>query len=238
MSKKLRQKAVLVIALAALAVSAVKLSGPLFLKIYIEQGVGNCKAIPILCMQPRQIDIAAPEKSFIDEMVPFTFSSPAVEIYAPKGFKVVRERMTKVYYKKRSQKYKGDTIYMVYQEKDFFVNLYPQLKRYGIEDDYAFVRRVMYANINTVSTLVDAFFVIIKGIFTPNLGPGSALQMAEFVTPELNGFINYSLYPEENYFDCNVFDKEGRYFKIYIKDKSALLDLKKAFAILSSVRLL
>jgi len=38
----------------------------------------------------------------------------------------------------------------------------------------------------------------------------------------------------DNYFDCNIINNAGDFFKIYIKDKGASLDLDKVVAIIST----
>ena len=94
----------------------------------------------------------------------------------------------------------------------------------------------MSAKINEVKTLNDAFFIIMKGIFTPDLGDQTKVKMARFVTNDKKGFINYNLSKKENFFDCNIFDEEKNFFKIYIKDRRAALDLEKVFTIISTVK--
>jgi len=60
-----------------------------------------------------------------------------------------------------------------------------------------------------------------KGIFTPDLGRQENVKMAQFKVASKRGFINYNLGQPDNYFDCNVFNEKGVFFKIYIKDKGA-----------------
>jgi hypothetical protein len=94
----------------------------------------------------------------------------------------------------------------------------------------------MYAQLNRVKNITDAFFVIMKSIFIPDIGsPGSA-KMIKFQTGKFSGFINYSITNKNNYFDCNVLDNDDNFFKVYIKDEAAQLDLNKVFAIISTLK--
>ena len=230
-AKYITNVAVLLFAL----VLAAKLAGPAALRLYIESGIGDCKKIPILCMEPAQ-QIINPDinKECILESLPYNFEK--LSICVPKGFTVIQERIKKVYYKKREHARNGPVIYLLYEKPDFFVNLYPQLKKEGIKDNYEFVKRIMFANLHKMNSLSDAFFVIMKSIFTPDLGGQKNVVMAEFNTEAFRGFINYNLSKPNQYFDCNIINKEGGYFKIYIKDKGASLDLNKVLAIISSVK--
>ncbi|MBP7217128.1 MAG: hypothetical protein KBA46_07605, partial [Candidatus Omnitrophica bacterium] len=209
----------LIVSLALVVVFVIKFAGPRFLRLYIRQGIGTCESIPNLCMAPTMIEAPEVDKSFADSLVRFKF--PNLAISAPKRFRVIQQRLSKTFYQTNHQQYKGDVIYFLYQPPDFFIDLYPHLRKEGVENDYIFVRRLMHANSNTVRNLVDTFFVIMKGIFTPSLGSASQITMVEFKDKKLKGFISYALDPKGNYFDCNVFDNEGHYFKVYIKDKSA-----------------
>ena len=59
--------------------------------------------------------------------------------------------------------------------------------------------------------------------------------MADFTLSDKKGFINYNLSEKDSYFDCNVFNQQGYYFKIYIKDMGARLDLDKVLMFISTV---
>lgn len=211
-----------------------KFGGPALLKSYIEMGIGGCQKIPIFCMAPEEVIInPAINREYLAELIPYNF--PQVSIYIPKHFKVVNETIKKVYYKKNKRKQTGDVIYVLYKQPNFFVNLFPQLKKRGIDDDYEFIKRTMYAKIKDINNPTDAFFVIMKGIFIPDVGQQNALKMVKFNMPGKRGFINYNLTKTDNYFDCNIISNEGGFFKIYIKDKGATLNLDKALAIISTI---
>jgi hypothetical protein len=94
----------------------------------------------------------------------------------------------------------------------------------------------MYANLDNLKNVTDAFFVIMKSIFIPDLGNQDSARMAEFKNANLKGFINYNLTKEGNYFDCNITDEKDVFFKIYIKDKTRQLDLEKVKLVTSTVK--
>jgi len=229
--------AVLIVILLWLSIAFVaKFSGPRLLKLYLKSGVGDCETIPVLCAVPQEnITKINIDKEYLDKMLPYKFP-PDMQVYLPKEFNVVKERITKVYYKRKKRASSDAIFYLLYEPPDFFTNLFPELKKRGIEDDYYFIRRTMNANLNEVKTLNDAFFLIMKGIFIPDLGDQKKVKMATFVLGDKKGFINYNLNQKENLFDCNIFDKEKNFFKIYIKDKSAALNLEKVFTIISTVK--
>lgn len=225
------------IALASAILFIIKFGGPPILRLYIEAGIGNCQKIPILCMGPSAEQISFDfnkDDAKIIELHPYKF--PKIEISAPDGFTVVEEKIKKVYYKKKKKnKDTGSTIYLLYEEPGFFIGLFPQLKKSGINNDYEFIRRTMYANLGNIRNITDTFFVIMKSIFIPDLGKQIDVQMAQFKIAGKKGFINYNLSQPDNYFDCNVFDDKGNFFKIYIKDKGAHLDLDHVLSIISMV---
>ena len=212
-----------------------KFGGPSLLKMYIENGVGSCEKIPILCMQPeKEIIGLGVNKEYLAELIPY--KSPKMSLAMPKGFSIVQETIKKVYYKKGKHKYAGSVIYLLYKEPGFFINLFPQIAKQGINDDYGFIKHTMFANSNAMKNLTDAFFVIMKGIFIPDLGDQKNVKMAEFLIADKKGFINYNLGDLENYFDCNIINEQGKFFKIYIKDKGGSLDLNKVLTIISTAR--
>jgi hypothetical protein len=228
LSKYIASAILLVLAILFIA----KFGGPSILRLYIETGIGTCHKIPILCMEPQEkINTPLVNKDYILELLTYKF--PKMSICLPKGFTVSQERMQKVYYK-RKRKGSAAIIYLLYEEPNFFVNLFPQLKKQGIKDDYEFIRRTMSAKLTDIKNITDAFFVIMKSIFTPDVGNQSNLKMAQFTMPGKKGFINYNISKTDNYFDCNVIDDEGDFFKIYIKDKGATLGLDKVLAIIST----
>lgn len=211
-----------------------KFGGPSLLKMYIENGVGSCEKIPILCMQPeKEIIGLGVNKEYLAELTPY--KSPKMSLAMPKGFSIVQETIKKVYYKKGKHKYAGSVIYLLYTEPKFFINLYPQLTKQGITDNYEFIKRTMFTRLTDIKNLTDTFFVIMKGIFIPDLGELKNVKMAQFVMSDKRSFINYNLAYPDNYFDCNIIDKDGNFFKIYIKDKGARLNLDKALTIISTV---
>ena len=212
-----------------------KLSASRLLTAYLKTGIGDCAKIPILCSKPgNEILKMEVDSGILEEFIPYKF--PRALVSAPKGFGVVQEAVKKVYYKKKKRVLSNAVVYILYEEPDFFVNLFPQLKKAGIGDDYAFLDRVMNADINQVKGLLDAFFVIIKGIFTPDLGDQATVKMARFAGSGMRGFINYNFTPKGNYFDCNIFNQKGDYFKIYIRDVAGKLRLQEVFAIVSTAR--
>jgi hypothetical protein len=218
--------------LAAGIALVVKLSGPRLLKLYVQSGMGDCSKSQIFCMFPdEQIIVPAIDEEYLKELIPYEF--PMTTLSFPRGFDVVFEMIKKPYYKKSKHK-KGETIaYILHQPARFFVELYPQLQKQGVVDDYEFIKRMMNADVNRIKGLTDAFFVIMKGIFTPDLGDQKNVKMLEFRMKSKKGFLNYN--PSFQYFDCNIFDEEGEFFKIYIKDSAATLDLNKVFTIISTV---
>jgi len=211
-----------------------KFGGPAILKAYVETGVGNCRTLPLLCFVPEK-EIINPEidKAYLQELLPYTF--PGIDISIPKGFTVIKGKITKAYYKKRKFNAESPVIYLLYQKPNFFINLFPRLKKQGIESNYDFVTRTMNARLNDIDNITDAFFVIMKTIFTPNIGDQANIKMVKFESSDKKGFITYNLRPLENYFDCDVISSDDTFFKIYIKDKGARLNLDKALAIISTL---
>jgi len=230
-------RAVLIVILLWLSIAFVaKFSGPALLKLYLKSGVGDCKTIPVLCAVPQEnITKIKIDREYLDQLLPYKFP-PEMQVNLPKEFNVVKELITKVYYKRKKRASSDAVFYLLYEPPDFFINLFPQLKNRGIEDDYGIISRTMNADLNKVENLNDTFFVIMKGVFIPDLGDQKKVKMATFVLGDKKGFINYNLSPKENLFDCNIFDKEKNFFKIYIKDKRAALNLEKVFTIISTVK--
>jgi hypothetical protein len=211
-----------------------RLAGPRILRTYVESGIGNCQKIPILCLAPSE-EIINPQidKTYLAELKLYKF--PDMHILMPKTFLVVKERIKKVYYKRANRRQTGDVAYLLYEKPYFFKNLFPQVERSGIKDDYDFFNHTMYAKLDNIQNLTDVFFVIIKSIFIPDLGSGSNLKIIKFSTTELRGFIAYSLGEKENYFDCNIFNRRDEFFKVYIKDQGVACDLNKVLTIISTI---
>lgn len=222
----------------------VKFSGPAILKAYVRTGTGDCKSLPILCMTPEK-ELSNPEidKTYISELLPYSFpgqvlpySFPGIEVSVPKGFTVIRGSITKVYYKRKKYDAKTPTVFLMYQKPSFFINLFPQLRKEGIENNYGFVTRTLYAKLEDINNITDAFFVIMKSVFTPNIGAQENAGIVKFKMLDKRGFITYNMAPLENYFDCDIISSDDAFFKIYIKDKGKRLDLYNVLAIISTMR--
>ena len=127
-------------------------------------------------------------------------------------------------------------MHLLIQEPGAFIKLYPDVQKQGVKDNYEFIRRLMYARLNQVNNISEAFFVVMKSVFTPDVGNQSTSKMIKFQLHDLKGFINYSMAKPDNYFDCNVSDAAGNFFKLYIKDIGARLDLNNVFAIISTLK--
>lgn len=214
-----------------------KFSGGRILKFYVESGIGNCQKIPILCMTPREIiNNPSLNEEYIKELLSYSF--PTFIISLPKGFTVVQSTIKRVYFKRahRRDPYAGPVIYLLHRKKNFFINLFPQLNKQGVKDDYEFIRRTMFADLKIINNLTDAFFVIMKSIFIPDLKSQADVKMVQFSMPDRRGFINYNLTNKGNYYDCDVVDAKGDFYKMYIKDKESTLDLYKLFAIISTFK--
>jgi len=212
----------------------VKFGGPNILKQYISFGIGSCKNIPILCMQPDEKTlIPEANKEYRDTLVPQIF--PKFSISAPKGFTLIQELIKRRYYKRKNR---GDdsVIYLIYQEPQALIRLYPDVRKAGVKDNREFIRRMSYANLTRVNSITDAFFVIMKSVFTPDIGNQGAVKTNKFELEDKAGYINYNLAKPENYFDCIVVDKQDNLFKVYIKDRGNRLDLNKVFTIISTLK--
>ncbi|MFH0918198.1 MAG: hypothetical protein V1830_03590 [Candidatus Omnitrophota bacterium] len=212
----------------------IKFAGPNILRQYISYGIGSCKTTPILCRQPEE-KIFTPEIDalYLDTLVKHVF--PRMTVSAPKGFTLIQELIKQQYYKKRHANNKA-VIYLLFQEPGAFIKLYPDVQKHGVTNNHEFIRRLMYAQLDQVGNITDAFFLIMKSIFTPDVGNQSTAKMIRFQLQNLKGFINYSMAKPDNYFDCNVFDEAGNFFKVYIKDIGARLDLNNVFAIISTLK--
>ena len=213
----------------------IKFGGPNILRRYLETGIGDCQKIPILCMVPvKEIKDPKIDNEYIAGLLPYKF--PRLSIYVPKGFIAYQERFKKEYYKKTRHQHKGPIMYLLHEEEGFFINLFPQLKGQGIDNDYEFISRLMYARMDSIKNLTDAFFVIMKSIFIPDLGQQRNVVMAKLQIGNKRGFINYNLTGQENYFDCFLFNNKHKFFKIYIKDRGRTLNLDKVLSIISTIK--
>jgi hypothetical protein len=83
---------------------------------------------------------------------------------------------------------------------------------------------------------MDAFFVIMKAIFTPDIGDQKNVKIAKFNLPGGKGFITYNFDPSRNYFDCDVVFADDSFCKVYIKDKGKVLQMKDVAAIISTLK--
>lgn len=77
-----------------------------------------------------------------------------------------------------------------------------------------------------------------RGFINYNLGDQSGIasspQPAASVAKQSPRNDGQGLYAPVNYFDCNIIDDQGGFFKIYIKDDGARLDLNRVLAIIST----
>lgn len=243
--KKRYSKYIYIAAVLALGIAFVAIfAGPAILKAYVTTGIGDCARIPIFCRVPeKEIVEPAIDSGYISELLPYVFPSrelpyffPGMEIYVPKGFAVIRGNITKVYYKRRKFDAETPTIYLLYQKPGFFAGLFPRLRKQGIKNNYEFVSRTMYAHLGDVGNITDTFFVIMKSIFTPNLGEAQELKIVKFAVSGKRGFITYNLTSAGNYFDCDVINGGDAFFKVYIKDREKTLDLDKVLAVIATLK--
>lgn len=233
--KKLLKAVIVVVLMALGGLFVAKFAGPELLKLYIKNGIGDCEKIPIFCKAPdSQIDKQDIDKEFLSGLIRQTF--PRMELAVPKGFSVIQEAIKRDFYKKRMPLARQSIIYVTHQEKGFFLALYPQVQKQGVKDDYEFLKRVAYAKLSDIKNLTDTFFVIMKGIFTPDLGDQAKAKMAVFKVADKRGFINYNMEEGEGHlFDCNVINTTGGFFKVYIKDKARVLDVDKVLDIVATL---
>jgi len=234
MKKKKLLKTILTAVSLIIAIGfVIRFAGPNILKQYIAYGIGDCKEIPILCMQPEQ-KIVEPkiDKEYLGTLIPQAF--PKMSISVPRGFNLVQELIKKRYYKRRADN--KAVIYLLYQEPGSFIKLYPNVKKQGVNDNYEFMRRLSYSNFEKITDITSAFFTIMKSIFTPDVGDQKRVKMIEFKLGSLRGFIAYSLDNLKNYFDCDIIDSNGNFFKVYIKDHGSRLTLDNVFTIISTVK--
>lgn len=212
-----------------------KFGGPNLLKFYISRGIGDCKRNPIFCMAPdSKVITARIDREYLTQLIPYKF--PRMSISIPRGFSVVQETIRKPYYKRNKDIFGANIVYLLHEEKDFFINLYPQVKKKGINDNYEFIKHIMGARLDGVKDIGDAFFVVMKGIFTPDLGNQNKAEMFQVRVANMKGFVNYGRDNNFNYFDCNMIDPEGGFFKVYIKDKGAKRSLEDVLTIISTLK--
>lgn len=223
------------VALLAGVLYVARFGGPPLLRLYVETGIGSCEKIPVLCMRPQPVIVdPAIDRQYVAEMLPYRFDGLYLRL--PRGFTVVKEGIKKVYHKKYERKGGGNVAYLFDEEPGFFKRLFPQLVKYGVETNYEFIRRTMSGRLPEIKGLADVFFVVMKASTLPDLGDLAKTRMAQCALGDTRVFINYTLSESGNFFDCNIIDAAGNFFKVYIKDKTAGLDLDKVMAIVSTVR--
>ena len=213
---------------------ALKFGAPNTLKLYIRTGIGDCRKIPLLCMSPtKKVVVDQINKECLRESLTYSFSK--IKICLPRGFNVTYELTRKAYYKKKISKRNDSFAYLLYEEPRFFIELFPQAKRAGVNNNYDFIKRVMYAKIEDIKGINDAFFVIMKSIFIPDMGDQRQMKMLEIQMPDKKGFLNYNIGKGEDFFECDLVNDKDEFFKIYIKDKTGQLNLEKVIALISSM---
>lgn len=212
----------------------IKFAGPSLLRQYVTYGIGSCKDIPILCMQPNDY-VFSPQidTDYKETLIRQVF--PKLSISAPKGFTLIQELIKKQYYKKKRNNHKA-VIYLLHQEPQTFIKLYPDVRKQGISNNRLFIERLMHSDLDKINDITAAFFTIMKSVFTPDIGNQNIAKMIRFKIGDLEGFINYTMARQDNYFDCNILDPEDNFFKIYIKDAGSRLDLNKVFTIISTIK--
>jgi len=236
MKKLLAEKYVgigVVIILAIIFIA--KFAGSSILRLYVETGMGGVERQPIFRTIPQE-ELIEPslDNAYLAELIPYNY--PDLKILLPKKFCVIKQTQKRIYYKKWKSKDKGEAIYILCKKPDFFINLFPRVIKEGIRGNYAFIQSTMNARPKEIKTANDAFFTIMKSIFTPDMGKQDNLKIISFILGNKKGFITYNLGKEDNYFDCNFTDAEGNFFKVYIKDRGAELDLEKVFTIISTAK--
>jgi hypothetical protein len=217
----------------AVCIFIVWTAGPQLMKSYIRSGIGDCAKIPVLCKVPSvELGMPALNPEFKNSLLLQEFSHMA--IFAPKGFGVTQETEKKLFYKKNKFKQADEAIYVLCKEEWFFANLFSPLTKIGTDTNYIFLGRVMEANLDKIRSLKDMFFVIMKSIFIPDLGPQETSNFARFSFAELKGFLSYNLTPQGNFFNADFVNPKGEYFKVYIRNKAGLLDVDKVLTIIST----
>ena len=215
----------------------VKFGGPRFFRLYVRMTVGDCKKIAIFCMAPdSELTNPGMDTKYTRRLLQYRLTN--LKISLPRGFSVSQEEIkNKFDYKRTHRKSSCPAVYVVRKGPDFFMGLFPQLKACGLLHDQEFIRRVMYAKLEQIQNINDAFFVIMKGIFIPDLGGQDSIKMVKFSIGDKTGFVSYNLTASGNFFDCNAVNQKGIFLKIYIKDKDKTLDLDKFLAIISTVEI-
>lgn len=229
--KRISQIATLILCLAFL----IKFGKPALLKTYINLTIGSCQKLPVLCAMPQEeVNANIIDQQYVAGLISYEF--PELIVSVPKNIPSVQRKVIQLFYTRKPAKDKGSVIYLLYEPPGYFPDLFPEIKKIGIKNNYDFLNRVMSATTVGIKNVTDTFFVVTKTIFTPDIGDQRNLKMIKFTSGNKKGFITYNLGKTENYFDCNIIDNYGNFFKIYIKDKNAALDLDKVIAIISTIR--
>lgn len=214
----------------------IKFAGPAILKLYVETGMGGCQNQPIFSIIPEEeINNPPVNTEYLAELTQYNL--PEIKINLPKNFTVIKQSVIKRFYKRRKVTGKTAVAYLFCEKPNFFVNLFPQIvSKTGIKNDYEFLSYTMSAKTKDIKNIPDAFFSIMKSLFTPNMGDQQNLKIVKFNGSDKKGFITFNINKTENYFDCNFVDKEGGFFKLYLKDIPPALDLNKVLTIISTVK--
>lgn len=201
----------------------------------MKSGFGDCRNMPLLCVVPdEQVMVPKPDKKYLQELTPQRL--PGLEITVPKRFTVIKEKVKKIYYKRRQNKKTGAVIYLLEENPNFFLSLFPQVKKHGINNNYEFIKRTMEAHFERLNNVTDMFFLIMKTTLTAGMGDQQGLRITPFAADFGKGFITYKLDQQANYFDCNIFKEKGEFIKVYIKDEKTTLDLNKVMTIISTLK--
>lgn len=225
----------IILALAGAVLYIAHFAGPKILRMYVHAGIGFIHRQPIFGMKPSDASVPLEiNEEYLTELKPYKFSD--VSISLPKEYRVVQGTEEKSYYKKYTKKSSGAVVYLLYQPPHYFVDSFPDIKEKGVTDDYTFVKKTMQSDADIIRNVTDAFFVVMKSLFTPDLGNQKNLCMISFEGHGKKGFISFNLGETEYAFVCDVFDSGNNYFKIFLRDKSRKMDLRKIFTIISTVR--
>ncbi len=236
MANRLFKPLALLVVLGAAVLFIVRFGGPQLLTFYVRSGLGQEVHLPLFYSSlSEEREVPAVSEQVLSRLKPTRMED--VELGVPKEFVIVKGALKRSYYKKWPPKSAGSQIHLLTQQKNYFVQLNPQVAAQGVRDDYEFLRRVQDARLDRIRSVTDAFFVIMKGIFTPDLGDQTDVRMGTFILPGKRGFLTESHAAEGDFYDCNFFDDRDRYFKLYIKDPTRSLSRAGVLAIVSTVRI-
>ncbi|MCX5715907.1 MAG: hypothetical protein NTV07_03420 [Candidatus Omnitrophica bacterium] len=235
MKNKFARYILIAIVLAPMVIFVAKFGEPSILKTYVRAGMAHSQNLAIFSLEPEPENYnLSVDETFLNKLKRYRL--PQMDILLPKNIKAVEGETSITYYKKKPGRSYKPIAYLLYEKPGFFMDLFPHLKKQGITNDHDFLSRTMAAKIDDIKTVTDAFFVIMKGVFTPDMEEQKNLKMIKFSCDGKDGFISYNMDGKTNYFDCNFFDRAGNFFKVYIKDPSASLDLNKICTIISTAK--